>query len=389
MTLAGARIAVNACESVQSNICIRGSRIDRLDASVSRAPVLDLTGCLILPGLINAHDHLEFSLFPRLGKGPYPNATEWAYEIYRPRESPIRQHLQVPKTVRLFWGAIKNLLCGVTTVSHHNPYTPGIFERRFPVRVLKRFAWAHSLQFSPDAKELFRQTPLGAPFIIHAGEGRDRRSREEIFQLENSGMLSASTVIVHAIAFESVDFSLLAKRGASVIWCPTSNLFTIGRTLSPEAFESGISIALGTDSPLTAEGDLVDELRAARQYVPISRLYQMVTEEAARILRLSSGEGSIQERCLADLTIVRDKQQTPAQALLDLRPELVILNGRIKLLSVEMAAQLNLGNLPGFDTIEVQGRGRYLIACRVFALAERTRKKLGNHFQLAGKQVIC
>ncbi len=39
---------------------------------------LDLSGFLLLPGLINAHDHLEFSLFPNIGDGPYQNAAQWA-----------------------------------------------------------------------------------------------------------------------------------------------------------------------------------------------------------------------------------------------------------------------------------------------------------------------
>jgi cytosine/adenosine deaminase-related metal-dependent hydrolase len=42
------------------------------------------SGHLILPGLINCHDHLEFNLFPRLGCGPYPNAR------LGPRTSTIR-----------------------------------------------------------------------------------------------------------------------------------------------------------------------------------------------------------------------------------------------------------------------------------------------------------
>ena len=45
---------------------------------------LDLSGLEIMPGLINAHDHLHFALFPQLGSGPYANATEWAHDIYRP-----------------------------------------------------------------------------------------------------------------------------------------------------------------------------------------------------------------------------------------------------------------------------------------------------------------
>lgn len=62
---------------------------------------LDLSGHMRLPGLVNAHDHLEFNLFPPLGNGPYANAAEWARDIYHPDRSPIREHLMVPKPIRL------------------------------------------------------------------------------------------------------------------------------------------------------------------------------------------------------------------------------------------------------------------------------------------------
>jgi len=59
---------------------------------------MDLAGHLILPGLINAHDHLEFNLYPRLGRGPYPNAGSLGrVTSYHPRESPIREQLAIPK----------------------------------------------------------------------------------------------------------------------------------------------------------------------------------------------------------------------------------------------------------------------------------------------------
>ena len=136
---------------------------------------LDLSGYLILPGLINAHDHLEFNLFPRLGLGTYSNAQEWASDIFRPDVSPIREHLSMPKSVRLAWGGLRNLLSGVTTVAHHNPYDAAVFNPDFPVRVLSRFGWAHSLDFSPDIAARYRSAPHNRPFILHAAEGVDEK----------------------------------------------------------------------------------------------------------------------------------------------------------------------------------------------------------------------
>ena len=103
-------------------------------------------GYLLLPGLINAHDHLEFALFPRLGNRTYANAHEWALDIYRPEDDPIRSLRKIEKSIRLWWGGIRNLLSGVTTVCHHNEYAPA-FDDHFPVRVLRNYGWAHSFAF--------------------------------------------------------------------------------------------------------------------------------------------------------------------------------------------------------------------------------------------------
>src|SRR5580704_8503062 len=150
MRLIGARVATGPASASHRDLSVRGGRICLSVTAGQREPELDLSGHLILPGLINAHDHLEFNLFPRLGLGTYPNAREWAADIFHPGASPVREHLSVPKPVRLAWGGLRNLLSGVTTVAHHNPYDPDTFDHNFPVRVIRRFGWAHSLDFSPD-----------------------------------------------------------------------------------------------------------------------------------------------------------------------------------------------------------------------------------------------
>ncbi|HEY1241535.1 MAG TPA: amidohydrolase family protein [Bryobacteraceae bacterium] len=386
MILAHARVALNATEAAGSNVEIRAGKILFLTSRSKSAPQLDLSGYLLLPGMINAHDHLEFNLFPRIGRGPYPNAAAWARDIYHPRRDPIRQHLRVPKAVRLFWGGLKNLLSGVTTVAHHNPYDAAVFDHGFPVRVVKNFGWSHSLDFSPNLIEDYRRTPRRWPFILHAAEGTDECARNEICRLDRSGVLGPRTVLVHAVA---ADPNLIRRRRASIVWCPSSNLLVLDRTLSAETFRSGVPIALGTDSALTAQGDLADEIAVARKIrrITAEEAFAMVTSRAAQILRLSAGAGTIRDRGVADLIAVRDRGKAPVTALTGLSPELVFVGGELKLASPGLAAQLPSAERARLQPIEIEGRGRFLVAADVHGLYNQTAAVLGRDFQLAGRRV--
>ena len=383
MTLAGGRVAVSAARAESADVAIRSGRICGFGRG--DGVVVDVSGHVILPGLINAHDHLEFSLFPRLGRGPYPNAAAWAEDIYRPEESPVKEHLSVPKPVRLVWGGIKNLLSGVTTVAHHNPYEAAVFGRSFPVRVVRRFGWAHSLHFSPDVGERFRATRAGWPFIIHAAEGTDSAARDEGFRLDKMGALTRRTVLVHATGLDADGLDLVRKRGASIIWCPSSNLFTLGRTLGEDVLRSGVPIALGTDSSLTSAGALREELCTAAG-VALEEVYAMVTERAARILRLNHGEGALREGGAADLVAVADRDGSPAEALHSICPELVIAGGRIQLASVRFAERLPGPLKAHLNPIQLDGC-RWLIAADTKRLVETTSGLLGPDFRLGGRRV--
>ncbi len=301
MRLIGARVATGPTLSIRADIAVRRGRVFFSAPPAAREQRIDLKGYLILPGLINAHDHLEFNLFPRLGGRLYSNAREWATDIFHPDASPVREHLSVPKPIRLVWGGLRNLIGGVTTVAHHNPYEASVFDcrlsdHRFPVRVVRHFGWAHSLDFSPDLADRYRNTPRSYPFIVHAAEGTDEKARLEIARLDQSGALSRRTVLVHALAAGNNEIDLLRQRRCSIIWCPSSNLAMFGRTLSHRVLHSAIPVALGTDSALTCAGDLIDELQTAREHgIDVAALYRMVTTSAASILRLRDGRGSIRE----------------------------------------------------------------------------------------------
>ena len=328
---------------------------------------MNLDGYQLLPGLINAHDHLDFNLFPRLGNGRYPNATAWAEDIYHPEESPVREQLRVPKRLRLIWGGLKNLLSGVTTVCHHNPDHPILHDPDFPVRVVAKFGWAHSLRFSPDAVERFKATPPDWPFVIHAGEGTDSHAASEIFRLHEMGALDGRTILVHGVALEGDGLELARRAGAAVVWCPSSNLFLLGRTLSPEVLNSGLPIALGSDSALTACGDLLDEIRLARQLSGLD-IRPLVTSNPAAILRVQPGN---------DWIAVSEFGQPP---------DLVRMGERIRLISPALADQLE--SRDGFHEIRLEGRAPVLVDMDIPRLYEETAAVLGPQIFLAGRRVL-
>src|SRR5207245_9802456 len=108
---------------------------------------VDLEGARVLPGLINAHDHLELNNFGRLKwRECYPNVADWIAD-FRPRfaaDPALTGPLAVPLSDRLWLGGLKNLLSGVTTVWHHNPLYPAL-RRGFPMRVVRPYRFSHSL----------------------------------------------------------------------------------------------------------------------------------------------------------------------------------------------------------------------------------------------------
>lgn len=403
--LVGARVALDADSAVKAEVEICNGRIAAIKTvrpaagnySSARLPealcAIDLSGYLLLPGLINAHDHLEFNLFPRLGRGPYLNFEDWAKDVYQPQRPPVREHLQVPKPIRYWWGALKNLLSGVTTVCHHNAAIPRSLLGAFPIRVVDRYGWAHSLAFGGDVRKAFLSTPPGSPFIIHLAEGTDQRSKEEIFRLDNMKALGSNTVVVHGVGLDKAGHLLLEERGAGLVWCPTSNVFTLGRTLDGQEITQHMKVALGSDSVLTGKGDLLDEIRSARDQARLDpkQIYSLVTDSAARVLRLRNGEGAIRLGGPADFLAVLDTGDKPCAKLSAMTTrdlEVVMVGGRPKLLSAAAAGKWPRTVLDTFEVIRA-GNIERLVQAPIRELLESTRKLLGEEIFLAGKRVTA
>jgi cytosine/adenosine deaminase-related metal-dependent hydrolase/ubiquinone/menaquinone biosynthesis C-methylase UbiE len=388
----GPEIAASASIMIErGHIHSISSSISELEKSPSSAGTIDLSGYLLLPGLINAHDHLEFGLFPNLGSGPYQNSVEWAKEIHRTHASLIARHRKVPKAVRLWWGAIRNLLCGVTTVCHHNPLSRELVSAGFPIRVLSRFGWAHSLEMDPNLIHNFDHTPPNLPFVLHAAEGVDAKSAQEIFDLDRMQVLDDRTVLVHGLALSPKAVALLNRRRSALIVCPTSNQFLFHCTLSSSLIKSLNAVVLGSDSPLTSSGDLLDEINFARNEIGLdaSALYEMVTARSASVLRLRNGEGHLKPGSIADIIAVRDKGLTPAETITQLsfdQVELVILSGRVQLVSAALYSRLPDSLKHGLQPLNIDGHQRWLRA-PIDNLLLEARRAVGRDIRLGGKKV--
>jgi cytosine/adenosine deaminase-related metal-dependent hydrolase len=256
---------------------------------------------------------------------------------------------------------------------------------------VRDYGWTHSLPLDPDAARKKRETPEGQPFFIHVAEGIDEESAKQIFELHNDGALDEDTVIIHGLGLGTKGKELLRISGAGLIWCPSSNIFLFGKTLCSEQIQALPKIAIGSDSPLTAKGDLLDEIRCANSLLTSSPadIYKFVTRQPANLLHLRNGEGNLRIDAFSDLIAVRDTGLSPAETLVTLSHrdvELVLLGGCVHLASAELMQRLPASALVGLQPLIVDGVVRWIRA-PVDRLLVETSAHLGQDIYLGGKRV--
>ena len=228
----------------------------------------------------------------------------------------------------------------MTKVVHHNPYYGEVFDRHFPIKVLKRYAWGHSLGHGERLQDRFAKGRR-KPFIIHAAEGTDSESAREIDELDRLGLLRSNSVIVHGVALSPQNIQRLFEVDASVIWCPASNLRLNGKKAPINRLKG--RLRLGLASP--------------------AELLDMVTTNIASIFgdskRLKGGCGTLREGSPADLLLLPDRGESVAEAVLATAPTevaLVFVDGRPRLADATLASRLELGD----ENALVQGVSKWV-----------------------------
>ncbi|HPD78852.1 MAG TPA: hydrolase, partial [Spirochaetota bacterium] len=126
------------------NILIEDGVISLVSKKDLHSNISYTTRGIVSAGLINSHDHLLGTYYPKVGNGPYENWLPWDNDL---KSSPIYQERQQIENRDLYLlGAYRNLVSGVTTVSDHMPhFVAEPFYDLLPVKAIREYSLAHSV----------------------------------------------------------------------------------------------------------------------------------------------------------------------------------------------------------------------------------------------------
>jgi 5-methylthioadenosine/S-adenosylhomocysteine deaminase len=365
-------VPVSAPPLAGGAVLVEGDRIAavgdaaELGAAHPGASRVDLPGCVLAPGFVNLHSHIEYAAYAGLGDGlafgPWIAAhtrRTWrlgregliamaglgAAECLRSGMTTVADAAYSGAAVAAFGAARLRTIVAIEAFGGDDADVADVMqklERRLDV--LETEAGPRvELALSPHAPftvglALFGEMvglarSRGMHVVTHLGESRHELAamvtgtgvlarsvapygRHPILELAERGLLGPETVVAHAVHVGDGDIAALAATGAAVAHCPRSNAL-LGCGVAPVARlrEAGVRVGLGTDSPSSALSlDMFDELRAAIMLARASAgdpealstagALQMATLDGARALGLED-RGALAPGLLADLVAVR------------------------------------------------------------------------------------
>jgi cytosine/adenosine deaminase-related metal-dependent hydrolase len=317
---------------------------------------------VILPGLVNAHSHLEYAVYAGFGDGE-PFGSWLATHIRRKQALDFEGMLAVARR-----GAADSLASGITTTADYSfsgaaavaaadagmravvylevfASDPREAERQFEqtrARVPPNLpSNSLLLGISPHAPytcsvDVYRWClSLGIPVGTHLAESPNENEWLE----HGSGPMAANRALLvpptgkravatlapvlcpellcaHCVELDASEIALLAERDVPVAHCPRSNAF-LGCGVAPLAAlrAAAVRVGLGTDSPAsTPSFDMFEELRAAvysararerrPDAVSAEEALRLATVDAARALGLDGQIGTLARGKRADLTVL-------------------------------------------------------------------------------------
>lgn len=289
--------------------------------------IINFKDALAFPGLFNAHDHLEFNLFPRLSSKIYRDYLEWGNDIHRLYSIEINTTLNIPIDLRMKFGMIKNLFNGITSVIHHG--SNSIRKSDQIINVFGSYNYLHSVSLEKNWRIKLNMRSNKLPFIIHLGEGSGETIENEINKLFKWNLFKRKIIAVHGISINAN----LADKLAALIWCPDSNLFLYKKTANIIELKNKIPILFGSDSNLTSDPNFWNHIRTARAMNALNdeELINSITWLPGELLNVKV-TGKIKNGYLADIVVVKKKNENNYDAFFNINPEdilLIIREGKV------------------------------------------------------------
>lgn len=393
-------------QAFAGEVLIVGETLACVAASCSSAPeaanasIVETHG-IILPGLVDVHNHVLFDIFDERHWTPsqvYTNHDQWVNEPKYGAMLDAKQYLNSEGTspVELScemdkFGELKSLIAGSTSIVGHAGLNRNCFG------TLARSIEQMSNGLSTDTIQVSSLFPPSASsadgvcsnfasgkttaYVVHCGEGVDSTARAEFATLStvttNDGCLYApQTTLVHATAFGDAELTIMAQHNMSIGWSPRVNVFLYGGGTDltkgpniPLALQKGINIALGPDWSLGGSQNLLDEMRFADyldntvygNVITPKMLLQMATKNGAKALGLSNVLGSLEVGKKADLFVIGGDAVDPYSAVLAATPSdvrLVMVGGQA-LYGDPALTPLGPAS-PGCEAIDICTRPKFL-----------------------------
>ncbi|KAF7588118.1 hypothetical protein BBP40_006151 [Aspergillus hancockii] len=329
------RIIENGAIHVENDLIADIGKTDALRAKHPDDEEYDLTGRIIIPGLISTHMHTAQTLLR--GTADDLELVSWLCE----RIWVLQGHFTAEDGYAAARLSIGEMLKSGTTC-----FLESMFADRYGFDGLARAveesgirgclgkivmdiaryaqddAWAMHPGLVEDRETSLLGTEKGIPITMHCAEVRTDRDffasvRHTPMSYCNSvGLLSPSTVLVHMVHLDDDDIAHLASSGTHVAHCPTSNAkLASGICRVPDLQRAGVNIGLGTDgAPCNNTCDLLQEMKLAGiihkslshdpTAVPAESVLEMATINGARALGLDNRIGSLKIGKKADFVAI-------------------------------------------------------------------------------------
>ncbi len=348
-------------------------KLSEVDSSfVNSIPdIIDASGKLVMPGLINTHTHAAMTLFRGLADD-IPLMT-WLQNHIFPAESKAVNPEMVYWCSKL--AAAEMILSGTTTVAdgyfHEGSAAeafaeaglrsvaaqgvidfpaPGVPDPAYNIDKTEDFieSWqgkndlispavfCHSpytcsSETLQKAKKLANR--MNTLFFIHLAETKGeveqtkaKHNTTPVQYLNSLGILDENTVCVHCVWLDEEDIKIIAQTGCGVSTCPDSNMkLASGVAPLDQMLKGNITIGLGTDGcasnntlDIFAAMDLCAKVHKVKKLDPTvvsaGEVLKMATIDGARVLGMKKITGSLTPGKRADI-IMLDLQQPHMQPM--------------------------------------------------------------------------